>query len=84
MTEKAVHAIVSSRLNPNQFSATVSLVFNIGSATFKASQIRSRLLREDFEGAADMWWQWRRGGPSRRILPSLVKRREMAKELILA
>ena len=31
MTEKAVHALVGPRLNPNQFSATVSLVFNIGS-----------------------------------------------------
>ena len=54
MTEKAVHALVGPRLNPNQFSATVSLVFNIGSGNFRASQIRSRLLREDFEGAADI------------------------------
>ena len=53
MTEKAVHVLVGPRLNPNQFSATVSLVFNIGSGNFRASQIRSRLLREDFEGAAE-------------------------------
>ena len=83
MTEKAVHALVGPRLNPNQFPATVSLVFNIGSGTFKASQIRSRLLREDFEGAADIWWQWRRGGPSKRIPPGLVKRRELEKQLFL-
>ena len=25
--------------------------------------VRSRLLRDDFEGAANIWWQWRRGGP---------------------
>ena len=84
MTEKAVQALVSPRLNPNQFLATVSLVFNIGSGNFKAFQIRSRLLRDDFEGAANIWWQWRRGGPSRRILPGLVKRREMEKELFLS
>ena len=37
MTEKAVHALVGPRLNPNQFSATVSLVFNIGFGNFRAS-----------------------------------------------
>ena len=84
MTEKAVHALVGPRLSANQFSATVSLVFNIGSGNFRASQIRSRLLRDDLEGAADIWWQWRRGGPSRRILPGRVKRREMEKELFLS
>ena len=77
MTEKAVHWLVGPRLNANQFSATVSLVFNIGSGNFRASQIRQRLLRDDHDGAADIWWQWRRGGPNRRILPGLVKRREM-------
>lgn len=55
MAEKAVHWLVGPKLTPNQFSATVSLVFNIGSGNFKASQIRSRLLRDDFEGAADIW-----------------------------
>ena len=37
MTEKAVHAFVGPLLNPNQFSATVSLVFDIGSGNFTAS-----------------------------------------------
>ena len=54
MTEKAVHWLVGPRLNPNQFSATVSLVFNIGSGNFRASQIRQRLLRDDHDGAADI------------------------------
>ena len=84
MTEKAVHVFVGPRLSSNQFSACVSLVFNIGSGNFRASQIRQRLLREDHEGAADIWWQWRRGGPAGRILPGLVRRREMEKELFLA
>ena len=46
--------------------------------------LRQRLLRDDHDGAADIWWQWRRGGPARSILPGLVKRREMEKELFLA
>ena len=81
MTEKAVHRLCGPRLNKNEFSATVSLVFNIGSGNFRASQIRSRILRDDLEGAAEIWWQWRRGGPARRILPGLVKRRAMEVEL---
>ena len=84
VAEKAVHALIRPRLTPNQFSACVSLVFNIGSGNFRASQIRQRLLREDHEGAADIWWQRRRGGPAKRILPGLVRRREMEKELFLA
>ena len=84
MTEKTVHWLVGPKLTPNQFSATVSLVFNIGSGDFRASQIRQRLLRDDHDGAADIWWQWRRGGPNRRILPGLVRRREMERELFEA
>ena len=84
VAEKAVHALVGPRLTPNQFSACVSLVFNIGSGNFRASQIRQRLLREDHEGAADIWWQWRRGGPAKRVLPGLVRRREMERELFEA
>ena len=49
MTEKALHALMGPGLNPNHFSATVSLVFNMGSGNFKASQIRSRLLRDDHD-----------------------------------
>ena len=84
VAEKAVHALVGPRITPNQFSACVSLVFNIGSGNFRASQIRQRLLREDHDGATDIWWQWRRGGPARRILPGLVRRREMERELFEA
>ena len=81
MAGKSVHVLVGQKLTANQFSACVSLVFNIGSGNFRASQIRQRLLREVHEGAADIWWQWRRGGPDRRILPGLVKRREMETKL---
>jgi len=55
VAKKAVRALVGPRLTPNQFSAYVSLVFNIGSGNFRARQIRQRLLRKDHEGAADIW-----------------------------
>ena len=48
---------------------------------FRASQICQRLLRDDHEGDVDLWWQWRRGGPDRRILTGLVKPREMERKL---
>ena len=51
MIGKAVHWLVGPKLTPNQFSATVSLVSNIGSGNFRASQIRQRLLRDDHDGA---------------------------------
>ena len=81
MTMKAVHALVGPGLSANQFSANVSLVFNIGSGNFRARQIRQKLLRNDHDGGADIWWQWRRSGSDRRILPGLVKRRKMEREL---
>ena len=54
VAEKAVHVLVGPKLTANQFSACVSLVFNIGSGNFRASQIRQWLLRNDHEGAADI------------------------------
>lgn len=80
-TEVAVARLLRQPITLNQFSATVSLVFNIGSGNFQKSQIRMRLNRRDYLGAADIWWQWRRGGG--RILAGLVKRREEEKQLFL-
>jgi len=54
MIEKAIHALLEPWLNPNQFSATVSLVFNIGLGNFRASQIHQRLLRDDQDRAANI------------------------------
>ena len=81
ITEKAVHWLVGPQLNGNQFSAKGSLVFNIGSENFRAIQIRHRLLRNEHEGTADLWWQRQRGGPDRRIKPELVKHQEIERKL---
>ena len=78
-TEDFVSRLVRVPLTENQFSATVSLVFNIGAGNFQRSQIRQRINRKDYDGAASIWWQWRRGGG--RILPGLVKRRESERQL---
>ena len=79
--EKAISRLVLTRaeLTQGMFDATVSLTYNIGTGAFQRSTIRQRLIRGDFEGAADIWWQFRRGGG--RILPGLVKRRETERQL---
>tara|TARA_R110000851_G_C13101976_1_gene568676 strand:+ start:1914 stop:2447 length:534 start_codon:yes stop_codon:yes gene_type:complete len=73
--ELFVSRYVRLELNQNQFDALVSLVFNIGSGNFKASTLRMKLNRGDVTGAANEFWKWRRGGG--KILPGLVKRREL-------
>ena len=78
-TEDFVSRLIRVPLTENQFSATVSLVFNIGAGNFQRSQSRQRINRKNYDGAASIWWQWRRGGG--RILPGLVKRRESERQL---
>lgn len=74
-----VNNLVNVSMNENQFSALVSLTYNIGAGNFKGSTLRSKLNREDYEGAANEFWKWRRGGGV--ILQGLVKRRAMEESL---
>ena len=71
-------------LSAKEFSANVSLVLNIGSGSFRTSPIRQRLLRNDHDRAADIWWRWRRGGSDRRILLGFVKRGAIKRESLAA
>ena len=70
---RSISRLSTVALSSNQFSALVSLTMNIGSGNFQASAVRQKLNRGDYDGAADNFWQWRRGGG--RILPGLVRRR---------
>lgn len=64
------------------FDALVSFAFNAGLGNLQKSQMRMRANRKDWEGAADAFRQWTRGGG--RILPGLVKRREAEIALFLS
>lgn len=79
--EKAVNAYVNFELNENEFSALVSLVFNIGSGNFKSSTLLKRLNEGQIELAADQfqWWRKAKG----KILKGLVKRRAKEKRLFI-
>ena len=80
-TENAVARMVRKPLTINQFSAICCLVYNVGSGRFRSSTIKMKLNRQDFEGAANEFWKWRRAGG--KILRGLVRRREEEKQLFL-
>ena len=69
-------------LNENQFSALVSLTYNCGiGAVVEGTTIRRKLEAKDYRGAAEGFLLWNKGGG--RVLPGLVKRREMERKLFL-
>lgn len=82
--ERGVGAVANSP-SSNQFSAMVSLAFNIGMAAFK----RSTALREhnagNFSGAADAFLLWDKAHVDGQlvVLPGLDKRRAAERELYL-
>lgn len=79
--EGAVTRLVDVPLHENQFSALVSLVYNIGSGNFKASTLRSKLNRGDYFGASQEFYKWRRAGG--KVLNGLVRRRAAEEALFL-
>jgi lysozyme len=65
-----------------RFDALVCLAYNIGSGNLQRSTIRMRANRGDWEGAAEAFRAWTKGGG--KVLPGLVKRREAEIALFLS
>jgi lysozyme len=63
------------------FDALVSISFNFGLGNLQRSTIRMRANRGDWEGAAESFRAWTKGGG--KVLPGLVKRREAEIALFL-
>jgi len=63
------------------FDAVVSFSFNAGLGNYQRSTIRMKNNRGDFEGAADAFMAWTKGGGKE--LPGLVKRRKDERALFL-
>jgi GH24 family phage-related lysozyme (muramidase) len=85
--EEGVERMLSHiHLNDNQFSALVSLTYNCGlGAIEQGKTIRRKLEARDYQGAADAFRLWNKGGPGgRQVLQGLVKRREMERKLFLS
>jgi lysozyme len=56
-----------------RFDALVSISFNFGLGNLQRSTIRMKANRGDWEGAAEAFMVWTKGGG--KVLPGLVKRR---------
>jgi lysozyme len=79
MVEEQVARSVEVELTENQFSALVSLVYNIGITQFNKSTLRKNLNKGDYEEAANQFLVWRKGGG--KILRGLEIRRAKEKDL---
>jgi lysozyme len=79
--EKSVGRLIRVALTQNQFDALVSFTYNLGSGRLQSSTLRSKLNREDYEGAADQFPKWVMAGNKR--LSGLVKRRFVERKLFL-
>jgi len=51
--ERGVERFISVNLTQGQFDALVSFSFNVGLGTLQRSTLRQKILRGDFEGAAE-------------------------------
>lgn len=65
-----------------RFDALVCLAYNIGAGNLQRSTIRMKANRGDWEGAAEAFMAWTKGGG--KVLPGLVKRRVAEKALFLS
>ena len=63
------------------FDALVSFAFNAGLGNLQRSTIRIKANRGDWEGAAEAFMAWTKGG--NKVLPGLVKRRQAERALFL-
>ena len=65
-----------------RFDALVSFAFNAGLGNLQRSTIRMKANRGDWEGAAEAFMQWTKGGGKE--LPGLVARRKAERALFLS
>lgn len=77
-----VKSAVKVELNTNQLDALIDFVFNLGIGNLRSSTLLKKLNAEDYSGAAEEFGKWIYSGKT--ILPGLVRRREIEKQLFLS
>ena len=77
-----VDRLVRVPLTDNQFAALVSFAYNVGLGALAGSTLLRKLNAGDYEGAADQFPRWNKGGG--RVLPGLVRRRAAERDLFLS
>jgi lysozyme len=80
--EETVSNAVRVELSPNQFSALVSLTYNIGGGNLRSSTLLRLVNSGDFEAAADEFPKWNK--QNKRVLRGLSERRDKERELFLS
>ena len=71
--EAGVRSAIKVNLTPNQYSACVSLCYNIGVGAFRRSSVARFCNRGQWKNATDAFALWNKAGG--KVLPGLVKRR---------
>ena len=74
-----VQVLVLVEVNQNQFDALVSLAYNIGVGALSRSTLLRKLNAGDYQGAAEQFDVWNRGGG--KVMIGLVRRREQERKL---
>jgi len=77
--ESAVETIVEVDLTPNQFSALVCFVYNIGTTAFEDSSLLAAVNDKFWTVAANQFGRWVYAGGQ--LLPGLVRRRNAERSL---
>lgn len=77
--EKSVLSLSKVPLSQGQFDALVSFVFNLGKGRYKASTLRMKLNRYDYEGARGQFPRWVYAAG--RKLAGLIRRRKAEQDL---
>ncbi len=80
--ENGVKAAVIVPMNENQFSAMVSLAYNLGVGGFGRSTVLERINKGDYQGAADGFLNHNKAGG--KVIEHLTHRREKERALFLA
>lgn len=65
--------------NQSKFDACVALSYNIGLGNFQASTVRQKILRQEWDAAADAFLMWNKAGG--KVLSGLTRRRIAEKQL---
>jgi lysozyme len=79
--EAAVSDMLESEITSNQFSAIVSLAYNVGAAKIAKSTLIRKLNSGDIEGAAEEFLRWDKAGS--RAVAGLTRRRKAERLLFL-
>jgi len=79
--ENGVEMMVRVPVGDNQFSALVSLVFNIGHGAFRSSTLLRLLNAAKYDAAAEQFLRWNKAGGKE--IAGLTRRRAAEKALFL-